>query len=97
MPMSAEEPTKNSMLVTTSWLRTRATKWICLCCSRGILFSVIHLLQECLGLLFIHERQASHAIFGLESMEEGSILIVGESVIYFLIPNHPTVRWLVHC
>lgn len=67
-------------------------------CSRGraerlvlgvlvrILLSVVELLLECFGLLFVSERQRCQASFEFESVEEDAVLVVGKGVVDFLVP-----------
>ena len=70
------------------------TKSSILCSFACIFLSVIHLLLELLRLLLIHKRQTSETLLKLERMEKGAVLIVGECVVYLLIPYDASVGWL---
>jgi len=70
----------------------------CLDCSLAcVLFPVIHLLQELLGLLLVNEGQTRQAVFKLESVEEDTILVVPPCVVNLLIPYHTSVSGLFSC
>lgn len=64
-----------------------------------ILLAFIHLLLELLCFLFICKRQTSQTVLELEGVEEGTVLVVLEGVIDFLVPDDTAVRglemWLV--
>lgn len=60
----------------------------------GVLFPVVHLLEELLGLLLIHEGQAGQAFLELKGVEEDAVLVVIPSVEDLLVPNHPPVSGL---
>jgi hypothetical protein len=67
----------------------------------GVLFAVVELLLERPGLLLVGERQASQTVLELESVEEDAVLVVGEGVVYLLVPYyaspcrlHPSVSHL---
>jgi hypothetical protein len=53
-----------------------------------MLFTLLHLLNERLGLFLVGERQTRGAVLELESMEESAVLVVREIIIDFLVPNH---------
>lgn len=55
-----------------------------------VLLPVVHLLLECLGLLFVGEREPRHAILELEGVEEDAVLVVSKCVVDFLVPEHAT-------
>jgi hypothetical protein len=57
----------------------------------SILLSIIHLLLKLLGFLLIDKRECGEAFFKLERMEEGSVLVVGKSIVDFLVPYHTSV------
>lgn len=56
--------------------------------SACILLSLIHLLLELLGLLFVDEAQPSQAFLEFESMEESTVLIVMPRIENLLIPDN---------
>lgn len=60
----------------------------------GVLLSVVHLLLEGFGFLFIDKTKASQAIFEFEGMEENSILVIRESVVDLLVPEYTAVGGL---
>lgn len=62
----------------------------------GILLPFIHLLLESFRLFLVGEGQASHAVFKLEGVEEGSVLVVLEGIIDLLVPDYTAVRRLQH-
>jgi hypothetical protein len=59
-----------------------------------VFLSLVNLLFESFGLLITCKRESNHAIFRLERVEKGSVLVVDERVEDFLIPNDATVRSL---
>lgn len=80
-----EESAETAVLL--GWLLRGTAKW---CRSRRfacILFAVVHLLFELLGLLFVDKAQASKAIFQLKGVEKGSVLVITPCVEEFLVPN----------
>lgn len=66
-------------------------EWLVLCVLVGVLLAVVDLLLERLGLFLVGEREARLAIFKLEGVEEDAILVVGEGVVYLLVPDDATV------
>jgi hypothetical protein len=56
----------------------------------GILLSLVHLLLERFGLLLVDKGQTGKTFWILQfkGMEESSVLIILESIIYLLIPEH---------
>lgn len=60
----------------------------------GVLFPVVHLLEELLGFLLVHEGQAGHAFLKLEGMEEDTVLVVAPSVEDLLVPYDSPVSGL---
>lgn len=56
-----------------------------------ILLPLIHLLLELLRLFLIREAQAKHTFLALEAVEECAVLVVGECIIYLLIPDDAAV------
>lgn len=58
----------------------------------GIFLSLVHLLFKLFSLLLVAEGQSSQAILKLKCMEKYTILVVRESIIYFLVPYDATVR-----
>lgn len=59
-----------------------------------MLLSLLHLLDKRLGLLFVREGESGGAIFELECVEEGAVLVVREIVIDLLVPDHALSRGL---
>jgi hypothetical protein len=57
----------------------------------GVLFAVVHLLLERLGLLLVGERKTCLTFFKFEAVKEDAILVVGKSVVYLLVPDDATV------
>lgn len=53
----------------------------------GVLFAVVHLFFELLGLFFVDEAEAGQAVFQLKGVEKGAVLVVGPRIVYFLIPD----------
>jgi len=53
-----------------------------------VLLTLVHLLDEGLGLLFIGEGQTGGTVLELKCMEKSAVLVIGEIVKYFLIPNN---------
>jgi hypothetical protein len=53
-----------------------------------MLLTLLHLLDERLGLFLVGERQPRRAVLELESMEESAVLVVREVIVDFLVPNH---------
>jgi hypothetical protein len=64
-----------------------------------VLLAFIHFLLELLRFLLVSKRQASQTVLELEGVKEGTVLVVLEGVIDFLVPDNTTVRglqmWLV--
>lgn len=94
MSMSSKYTTEQPLFV---WLLNRPAKR---CVPRGfagILFSLVHLLLELLGLLLVHKRQSSQALLDLERVEEGSVLVVCPRFKDLLIPYYSSAgRGYVH-
>lgn len=63
----------------------------------GVLLPLIHLLLELLGLLLVDEGEAGETFFQLEGVEEGAVLIVGEGVVDFLVPDDASIGRLERC
>jgi hypothetical protein len=59
-----------------------------------MLLTLLHLLNERLGLFLVGERQTRRAVLELESMEERAVLVVREIIVDFLVPNHSLSSWL---
>lgn len=59
-----------------------------------ILLPVVHLLQKLPRLLLVCKGQASQAVLELKGVEEGPVLVVGKSVVYFLVPYYPSASGL---
>lgn len=53
-----------------------------------MLLTLLHLFNECLGLLLVGEGQTGGAVFKFESVEECTVLVIVEVVENFLVPNH---------
>jgi hypothetical protein len=60
----------------------------------SILLTFIHLLLELLCFLLICKRQAGQTVLELKGVEEGSVLVVLEGVVDFLIPDNAAIRRL---
>lgn len=65
------------------WCRSRG--------SAGVLLSLVHFLLELLGLLLVDEAEPGEALFQLERMEEGSVLVVAPRIEDLLVPDDPAV------
>jgi hypothetical protein len=50
-------------------------------------FTLMHFLDEGLSLFLVHEGKSSRAVLELEGMEEGAILVISETIVYFLVPD----------
>lgn len=78
---------------------TATTEGLVLCVLMCILLAFIHLLLELLRFLLICKRQASQTVLEFEGVEKGTVLVVLEGVIDFLVPDNTTIRglkmWLV--
>lgn len=61
------------------------------CALARILFTVVHLLLELLGLLLVDEAQPGETVLQLECVEEGPVLVVGPRVEYLLVPDDATI------
>ena len=66
----------------------------CLGALARILFSIVYLLLELLGLLLVYERKTSQTVLEFKRVEEGPILIVVERIIDLLIPYHAAIETL---
>ena len=74
---------------------TAATaKRLILCVLVCILLAFVHLLLELLCFLFICKRQAGQTVLELKGVEEGSVLVVLEGIVDFLVPDDAAVRGL---
>jgi hypothetical protein len=62
--------------------------------SACVLFSLVHLLFELFGLLFVYEAQASQAFLEFECMKESSILVVVPCIEDLLVPNNSSIGGL---
>jgi heme/copper-type cytochrome/quinol oxidase subunit 4 len=60
----------------------------------SILLAFVHLLLELLCFLLITKRQAGQTVLELECVEEGTVLVVLEGVVDFLVPDDAAVRGL---
>lgn len=67
------------------------SKWLGPYVFACILLPLVHFLFELLSLPLVRERQACQAFFEFERMEEGSILVVSERIIDFLVPYHASI------
>lgn len=52
-----------------------------------ILLALVHLLLELLCFLLIGKRQTGQAVLELKGVEEGTVLVVLERVVDFLVPD----------
>ena len=57
-----------------------------------VLLALVHLLLELLPLLLVGKGHAEHALLALEAEEEDAVLVEGEGVVDFLVPDDPAVR-----
>ena len=74
---------------------TAATaKRLILCVLVCILLAFVHLLLELLCFLLISERQAGQTVLELECVEEGTVLVILEGVVDFLVPDDAAIRGL---
>ena len=69
-------------------------KWLVLCVLVCILLAFVHLLLELLGFLLICKRQTGKTILELEGVEEGTVLVILEGVVDFLVPDDAAIRGL---
>lgn len=69
-------------------LAARRSKGSLLSLFADSLLPFVHLLDESFRFLLVGERETSGAVFEFEGMEKGSILVIGEVVVEFLVPNH---------
>ena len=56
-----------------------------------ILLALVHLLLERLSFLLVGEREAGQTLLELKRVEEGAVLVVGEGVVDFLVPQDATI------
>lgn len=63
----------------------------------GMLLPLVHFLLELFRLLFVHKREARHALLQFEGVKEGTVLIVVEGIVDLLIPYHTSIGGLVEC
>ena len=80
-----------------SWrrgLRACTLKWSRFGGFTRILLTIIHLLLKLFRFLLVGERETCKTFLKLEGVEKGSILIIVERVINFLIPYDPTIGTL---
>lgn len=61
--------------------------------SAGVLFSLVHLLLELLGLLLVDETERCETFLQFECVEKGSVLVIAPRIEDLLIPNDPAVGW----
>lgn len=102
----SEEPSQQAVAVAATALTVgcrRAAPCGCaerfvLCVLVGVLFAVVELLLERLGLLLVGKRQAGETVLELKGVEEDAVLVVGEGVVDLLVPYdtatlglHPSV------
>lgn len=59
--------------------------------SACVLFSLVHLLFELFGLLFVDEAQASQAFLEFECMKKSSVLVVIPCIEDLLVPNDSSI------
>lgn len=55
----------------------------------GMFLALVHFLDEGFGLFLVGEGKGCGTLFELERMKESAILIVGEAIVYLLVPNDP--------
>jgi hypothetical protein len=56
-----------------------------------MLFALVELALELLRLLLVGERERCQAVFKLKSVEEDTVLVIGEGIVYLLVPQDTTV------
>lgn len=95
-----KEPTQYTMMVAmvlsicsvrARWSRHGSSERLVPRIPMGVLLPVIHLLFEGLCFLLINKTKPSKALLEFESVKECTILIVGEGVVYFLVPDDAAV------
>jgi len=79
------------LLTAERGLRRPARKRLALGIFVRILLPLINLLLELLCLFLIRKAETRETVLELESVEERAILVVGECVVDFLIPQNTTV------
>lgn len=60
----------------------------------GVLLAIVHFLLELLRLLFVDKAQRGQAIFQVEGVEEGTVLVIAPCVEDLLIPEDTATRRL---
>lgn len=58
-----------------------------------ILLAIVELLLERFGFLLIGKGQTCKTVFELKSVEEDTVLVVCEGVVYFLVPDDTSAGW----
>lgn len=100
MLVTAEQPTQSALLalwrgclwlICAHTLRRSTREWLASCILVRILLSLVHLLLELLRLFLVRKAQPGQTVLELEGVKEGPILVVLERIIYFLVPDHPSV------
>jgi len=97
VPVASEKVTDSAVVfMRRAWYIELATtcsgsERLCFCVLAGVLFPLIHLLLESPRLFLVDKRQAGQALFEFEGMEKGSVLVILEGVVDFLIPNYASV------
>lgn len=91
--MSSKQTSEKTMVLVVVCLGC-ASEWCLAGSLAGVLFPVVHLLEELLGLLLVHEGQTGQTLLELKGMEEDAVLVVAPSVEDLLIPNHSPVSGL---
>lgn len=88
--MSSKQTSKKTMVLVVVCLGC-ASEWCLAGSLAGVLFPIVHLLQELLGLLLVYERQAGQTLLELEGVEEDAVLVVAPGVEDLLVPDHSSV------
>jgi hypothetical protein len=94
MAVSEDAPQQAVAVTTTALAVCCRRAGSCGCAERlvlgvlvGVLFAVVELLLERLGLLLVGEGQAGQTVLELKRVEEDAVLVVGEGVVDLLVPD----------
>lgn len=96
LPMSSEDATEQAVFVAATCCAWRyAAEGGVSGCFAGILFPVVHLLLELLGLFLVDESEPGQAVLQLEAVKEGAVLVVAPRIEYLLVPYDSSHRRLL--
>lgn len=59
-----------------------------------LFLALLHLLDECLGLLLVGKGKGGRALLELERMKERTILVICKVFVNFLVPDHASANRL---